>query len=181
MKLILVTGIEQTDKNKLIGMAISTLNNGNGYKDFSHINFDGLDSVRTGFLRLADVKESYLSLYEELEKQLTSSKRNAFNIVLDASFTINTSYGYVPLVTERFFSIFRPDVIVVLEARLEDYKDNPKVFYAVKEQQEINKMYCVKYAANFGIPIKIIRVNKSEVRSTVKEIQDYFVSIPKGG
>ena len=181
MKLILVTGIEQTDKGKLLGMSISTLNNGQGYKDFNYINFDGLRSVKNGFVRLKDVKNSYLSVYDDLENLLNDSKRNAFNLVLDASFTLNTSYGYVPLITERFFSIFKPDVILLLENKLEDFKDNPREFYSIKEAQEINKMFCVKFASEFGIPIKIIKVNLSEIKSTVREIQNYLTSIPREG
>ena len=179
MKLILVTGIQQTEKNKLLGMSISTLNNGQGYKDFNHINFDGMDSVRNGFIRLKDAKNSYLSVYDDLENVLNDSKRNAFNLVLDASFALNTSYGYVPLITERFFSIFKPDVILLLENKLEDFKDNPREFYSIKEQQEMNKFYCVKFATHFGIPVKIIKVSRSEIKSTVKEIQNYLLSITR--
>ncbi len=179
MKLILVSGIEQTDKNKLLGMAISTLNNGTGYKDFYHIDFSGMNSVKNGFARLSDVKNSYISMYEDLERVFSSSKRNAFNIVLDASFTINKGYGYVPLITDRFLSLFRPDVIMLIENRLEDFKDIPREFHTIKEQQEINRAYCIKFASEFGIPMKIIKVNKSEIKATVKEMQDYLSSVAK--
>ncbi len=180
MKLILATGIQQTDKNKLLGMAISTLNNGQGYKDFNCINFDGLNSVRNGFIRLKDIKTSYLSVYDDLENLLNDSKRSAFNLVLDASFTLNTPYGYVPLITERFFSIFKPDVILVIENKLEDFKDNPREMYAIKEQQDMNRVFCAKFASQLSIPVKIIKVNRTEIRSTVKEIQAYLASIQDG-
>ncbi len=179
MKLILVAGTDHTEKNKLIGMAISTLNNGNGYKDFSHVNFSGLNSVKNGFLGLNNIKESYLGVYDDLEKSLSNSKRNAFNIVLDASFAIDTPYGYAPLLTDRFFSIFRPDAIVLLENKLEDFKDNPRELLKVKDHQEINRAYCFKFASQFSVPVKIIKVNKGEMKMTVKDIQDYFVAVQK--
>jgi len=177
MKLILATGIQQTDKNKLLGMAISTLNNGQGYKEFNLINFDGLNSVRNGFIRLKDVKDSYLSVYDDLENLVSNSRRSAFNLILDASFTVNTSYGYVPLITERFFSIFKPDAILVIENKLEDYKDNPRELYSIREQQDMNRMFCIKLASQFSIPVKIIKVNRTEIKSTVKEIQNYLASV----
>ncbi|MBI5061631.1 MAG: hypothetical protein HZB67_04945 [Candidatus Aenigmarchaeota archaeon] len=179
MKLILVTGIEQTDKNKLLGMAVSTLNNGTGYKEFYNINFNGMDSIKNGFIRLSDIKNSYLSIYDELEKVLNSSKRNAFNIILDASFTLNRGYGYIPLITDRFFSLFKPDVVLLIENKLEDFKDNPREFHMIKDQQEINRAYCVKFASDHGIPMKAIRVNRTEIKATVKEIQDYLTLVAK--
>jgi len=177
MKLILVGGLEQTNKNKLLGMAISTLNNGNGYKDFNLINFNGATSVRDSFLVNGNLKETYLSMYDDLQKTLTNSKRNAFNIVLDAALTVNTEYGYMPLLTENFFRIFKPNAMLLIENKLEDFKENPRDLLSVKEHQEINKSYAIKIASEFGIPVKIIKVNKTELKSTVKDIQDYLVSI----
>ena len=179
MKLILVTGIEQTDKGKLIGMAISTLNNGMGYKDFYHIDFSSINSVKNGFIRLGDIKNSYLSMYDGLEKVLNGSKRNAFNIILDVSFTVSRGYGYVPLITDRFLNLFKPDVILLIENKLEDFKENPREFLSIKEHQEINKAYCIKFASDFGIPVKIIKVNRAEIKATVKEMQDYLSSVAK--
>ena len=178
MKLILVTGIEQTDKNRLLGMSISTMNNGTWYKDFFNINLNAMRSVSNSFFA-GDIKESYLSIYDDLEKVLTTSKRNAFNIVLDAPLTINTQYGYVPILTERFFSIMKPDSILLLENRLEDFKDSQRELLLVKEQQEINRSYCIKFSSEFSLPLKIIKVNKSELKQTVREIQEYLLSVSK--
>ena len=177
MKLILVAGTEHTDKSRLIGTAISTLNNGNGYKDFSHINFNGMESVKNSFSGLSDMKESYMNMYEDLEKVLTNSKRNAFNIILDASFALDTHYGYVPLLTERFFSIFKPDAILLLENKMEDFKDNPRELLKVREQQEVNRAYCIKFASQFSIPVKIMKVSKTDIKGSSKEIQDYFLAV----
>ncbi len=179
MKLILVTGIENMEKNKLLSMAMGALNNGSAYKEFCHVNLNALDSVKNGFLRLEDMKKSYLSIYDEIEKTLNNSKRSAFNIVLDASFSLNKPFGYVPLITDRFFSIFRPDVMLIIESKLEDFRENPRELLAVRDHQEINRSYCMKFAADYGIPVKIIRVNRSEVKATIKEIQDYLTSVTR--
>ncbi|HLD41691.1 MAG TPA: hypothetical protein VJB06_01525, partial [archaeon] len=93
--------------------------------------------------------------------------------------TINTQYGYVPILTERFFSIMKPDSILLLENRLEDFKDSQRELLLVKEQQEINRSYCIKFSSEFSLPLKIIKVNKSELKQTVREIQEYLLSVSK--
>ncbi len=170
MKLILVTGLRETEKDSIVEMALNK--SSTTRKRFKYVNFEKSDTVSSGITNLNHLKDFHLTLHDEIEQAITGSRREGLNVIVNGNFTIKTDLGYVPLLIDGFFRGFKPDIIVILENRLNELVDNPRKALEIKEQQEIDRGYASRYAAMLGIPLKIIKVSKQNISHSIKEFSE---------
>jgi len=174
MKKILVVGTKETNKLPLVESAIRGIMNGG---NVGHINLNKLSAIKayTGNGSLQDI---YISLYDELDRKLEAMGSNgASTVVIESYYTLDTHSGFVPLLTDRFFKLFKPDSIVLLENTEESLK-NIKESTLLKDQQKVNREHGVRHSSTFGAPLKTISVNPLQQAVAVRDIQDAIRSQP---
>ena len=136
MRKILVVGTKETNRSSIVESAMKGMMNSSS---ISHINLNNLTAIKT-FTGTESLQDVYISLYDELDKKLKSLESNGSRnstVVIESFLTLNTKSGFVPLITDRFFKLFKPDAIVLLEAQEESLK-NHKEAASLLVQQKIN-------------------------------------------
>ncbi len=169
MRKILVVGTKETHKTSLVEAAIRGMMNGK----ISHINLNKLTALRT-FDGNGSLQDVYLSLYDELDKKLESLNSNGSansDVVIESYYTLDTKSGFIPLLTDRFFKLFKPDVIVLLENPEESLKNHTQGAL-LKNQQKINREYGIRHSSSFGTALKVISVNPVHQAVAIRDIQD---------
>ena len=171
MKLIFIAGIKEIDKSSIINIAIKRF--GREKSNVSLINFSGLESLEMDFERITydEIKNLTDKVYNELQRKINPLLKDSDAcVIIDGFFTIRSrKYGHIPLVTEKFFKVFNPNIIIVVEALPENVAFDEEVAKLIREEQTINKIYAVRSASLIGSPIKIIRMS-SDITKTIKEI-----------
>ncbi len=174
MKKVLVVGTKETHKLPLVESAIRGMMNGG---NLGHINLNKLSAIKS-YSGNGSLQDIYISLYDELDKKLQAMDSNgASSVVIESYYTLDTQSGFVPLLTDRFFKLFKPDVIVLLEnseESLKSYKDASQL----KEQQKVNREHGVRHSSTFGTALKIVPVNPLQQAVAVRDIQDAIRNHP---
>ena len=171
MKLIFIAGIKEIDKSAIIKIAIKRF--GKEKSNLTLINFSELQSLEVDFERITydEIKNLTDSLYNELDKKINPLLKdpNSF-IVVDGFFTVRSKkYGHIPVITEKFFKVFNPNIIITVEAPPEALTSKEELAKLIREEQTINKIYAVRSASLIGSPIKIIKLS-SDVSQTIREL-----------
>ena len=171
MKLIFIAGIREIDKSSIIKVAIKRF--GKEKSNVTLVSFSDLESLEIDFDRLSydEIRNLTDNLYNELERKISPVLKdpNSF-VVIDGFFTERSKkYGHIPLITEKFFKVFNPNIIIAVEAVPETLAVNEDTAKLIREEQTINKIYAVRSASLVGSPIKIIRLT-SDVSKAIKEI-----------
>jgi len=171
MKIVFIAGIKEIDKSSIINIAIKRF--GREKSNVSLINFSRLQSLEMDFERITydEIKNLADKVYSEIERKIGPLLKDPDAcIIIDGFFTVRSKkYGHIPLVTEKFFKVFNPNIIIVVEALPENFALNEDVAKLIREEQTINKIYAVRSASLICSPIKIIRLS-SDVTKTIKEI-----------
>ncbi len=176
MRKILVVGTKETNRSCLVESAMKGMMNNNS---ISHINLNNLSAIKA-FTGAESLQDIYISLYDELDKKLKSLEYNGSRnstVVIESFLTLNTKSGFVPLITDRFFKLFKPDAIVLLETPEESLK-NHKDAVSILEQQKINRDYSVKQSSSFETLLKIVKVNPIQLAVAIRDVQDSIRSSP---
>ncbi|MBI4163858.1 MAG: hypothetical protein HY512_03275 [Candidatus Aenigmarchaeota archaeon] len=180
MRKILVVGTKETNRSSIVESAMKGMMNSSS---ISHINLNNLSAIKA-FTGAESLQDIYISLYDELDKKLKSLEFNSpknSTVVIESFLTLNTKSGFVPLITDRFFKLFKPDAIVLLETPEESLK-NHKEAASLSEQQKINRDYSVKQSSSFETLLKIVKVNPIQLAVAIRDVQDSIRSptqVPK--
>ena len=122
---------------------------------------------------LKEITESMKSFYKRFDRLLDVEG----NRIITASTTTHTEAGFVPTFPQGFFERISPDFTILLEtdARkpLPEYgivrrKTDPT---GAAFQQHISRYY----AAHTGAPLKVIIVQKDNIKRTLKEIRELLM------
>lgn len=171
MRLIFIGSLPELEKKSTIKIAMKRF--GKKKKNLKIIHFDEMDSLIKDFNNLT--KEELESLgdqvYDEIEEKIGDTLASDGVVVLDGFFTIRSKLGHIPLITEKFFKVFQPNQIVLIETYPDLLSSDSKVVDELKEQQIINRIYAVRSASLIGSPIKIIKMDK-EVSNVIKELDN---------
>jgi adenylate kinase len=165
-KFVFVTGIPESGKDELLELVLK------GSKrilpPFKCIKFEDILNFKQlgGKKSIGEMEKVRARFYQELEKQVGEAIKRNYNIILSGCFTIMTENGYVPVVSKEFFDIFRPDVIVMVEA----YPKVQRLDYEYASQQDINRGYASHYSSISGALLKTIKVQQGEIKETIKEL-----------
>jgi adenylate kinase len=191
MKLILVTGLEDSGKDTILDMVLQ--GSKQTLPDFDHIKFDELIfkktksvSSRFGHSALAEsmdfsknidqIIKTRQDIYSKLEKNIKANIEAKKSVILNGYFTMKTRRGFVPIISEQFFKTFKPDMIVLMEADASIknghiVKKGPDHIESVKLQQEINRNYASLYASTTDAVLVIIKVSHGDVKSAIRELR----------
>jgi len=192
MKLILVTGVEDSGKDTILEMVLQ--GSKNRLPDFDYVKFDDLVfkkaksvSSRFGHRALAESMEfsenidqiikTRQEIYTKLEKKVKTDVKTNMFVIINGYFTMKTLRGHVPIISEQFFRAFRPELIVLMEADVSDrnrhlLKKGSDHMESVKLQQEINRNYASLYASATDAVLKIIRVKHGDIKSAIVDLRD---------
>lgn len=177
MKLVLIAGLEETDKDSVIGLALERLRNFN--PRFKYMEAGKL-GVKPG-QKLDEVKAFPSRLHEKLEKALVSELRGGkSHIILNGYLTMKTQYGYSPALTAEFFRVFRPDSVIIMESSPGDLVRNPKASEEILKHQELDRSYGAMCASLSDSPVKLITIEKSNIALAVNELLEYLRMVLKG-
>ncbi len=192
VKLILVTGVEDSGKDTILEMVLK--GSDNTLPKFDYIKFDDLVfknpkavSSRFGHRALAESMEfsenidqiisARQEIYKKLEKKINSNlKENTF-VIVNGYFTMKTLRGYVPVISEQFFRAFKPEMIVLMEADISPtnghlLKSGHDHMDAVMLQQEINRNYASLYASATDAVLRIIKVKHCGVKDAIRDLRE---------
>lgn len=168
MKIVMVTGIQETDKDTIIDLALSRSKK--MLPNFSRVDFSaGVKAVEDKIEESMDmVREELESTYDSLQKSMIEKmKGEGGHIVLNIQLAAKTMHGYVPLVPAALFKNFRPDVIVLMESDPREVAKTEEDIKEVRERQEINRHYATVYSMMYGAVLKILQVRKGSVTAAV--------------
>jgi len=192
MKLIFVAGIEDSGKDAILDMVLT----GSKHRlpPFDYVRFDDVFfnkeksiSPRFGHRALAESMDfsgnagQITKAREQICKKLDSKLKEKSNvdkfIIVNGYFIINTLHGYVPVVSEQFFSSFKPGMIVLMEAEDSDksrhmLKRGPEYPESVRIQQEINRNYASLYTSATDAVLRIIKVRHGDIKSAIRELRE---------
>lgn len=176
MRLVLIAGSQEADKDSVIGLVLERLRNFN--PRFKYMELDKM-GVEPGN-KLEDLKGFPSRLHERLEKELVSElKGNKNHIILNGYLSLKTPYGYFPALSHDFFRVFRPDSLIILESSPADLVRNPKVSEEILRRQELDRTYGIMYASLSDSPIRTITIEKSNIALAVKELLGYLRTLLK--
>ncbi len=171
MKLIFIAGIREIDKSSIIKIAIKRF--GREKNNLTLINFSELESLEVDFEQITydQIKNLPDSIYSELERKLNTVLKDPDSfVVIDGFFTVRSKkYGHIPVITEKFFKVFSPNIIITVEASPEALTQKEDLVKLIREEQTINKIYAVRSASLIGSPIKMIKVS-SDIAQTIREL-----------
>lgn len=167
VKFVFVTGIPESGKDDILELVLK------GSKRilpaFRYIEFDKLLNVKgLGRKGIEQMNKTRSKFYKELEGLVAEAMKRNCNIILNGYFTLMTENGYIPVVSREFFDVFRPDLIVVMEA----YPRMHKIDYEYSSQQDINRSYASHYSSISGAMLKTIKIQQGEVKKAIKELVD---------
>lgn len=174
MRKVLVVGTKETHRLSLVESAIKGIMNGG---NIGHINLNKLSAIKN-YAGNGSLQDIYISLYDELDRKLQAMDSNgASTVVIESYYTLDTHSGFVPLLTDRFFKLFKPESIVLLE-NPEDSLKNHKESTLLKDQQKVNREHGVRHSSTFGTSLKIVPVNPVHQAVSVRDIQDAIRNQP---
>jgi len=177
MKLVLITGSPETDKDSVVDLALERLRNFR--PKFRYLDFDKL-GVKPG-LSLENLKSFPSRLHEKLEKELVSELRGSKNnIIINGYLTLKTQYGCFPALTQEFFRVFKPDSLIILESSPGDLVRDPKASHEILRQQDLDRNYGIMYTSLSDSPVRVMTIEKSNVALAVKELLEYLKLVFKG-
>jgi adenylate kinase len=170
MKLILIATADRQDEDSLIIFNLERSRN--LLPDFECIMYEDFVDATLAGQQMLD------KLNERLEKASIDALKSNSNVILAGRLTVPGRAGYVPLISERFFEKFRPDMILLFE-RDTSVSDEFLVrkrfgsregIEGVAEQQQLNRSFASDYAARSGASVKIIKINEDLVKDTIREL-----------
>lgn len=171
MKLVLIAGSEESDKDGVIELALERLRN--FHPKFKCLGFDRL-GVKPG-QRLEEMKAFSARLHEKLEKTLVSELRGGkSHIIINGYLTLRTPYGYFPAVSQEFFRVFKPDSLIILEPSPGDLVRDPRASEETLKQQELERTYGAMYASLSDTPVRLITIEKTNIALVVDELLEYL-------
>jgi adenylate kinase len=166
MKMIFVSAPADFDRKALLELAFQR----SKARSFVHIDFDDVEDVEkemrdaTSALMTRQVSSDF---YEKLEKMLVGILRKQTGTVIISGYASVRipEIGYAQTLPEKFFSVFKPDLLVLLEMEGAEEPD-------VAENHELDRHYCTSYSLSGGSMIRIIKVKGSKMLDAVKELSD---------
>ena len=170
MKLILITGVAPPDEDSFVNFNLERTRG--LLPGFQSIVFeDFIDSRLRG-------QEMMENLNAKLEKAVIKSFKKDKNVILNGRLTVSGKGGYSPVLNEKFFEKFSPDLILVFEhdtGLKQDYLIRKRFgsrrgMESLAEQQEMNRNFAADYSAISGAVVKIIRINQDNVKETIREM-----------
>jgi adenylate kinase len=171
MKLVLIAGSRETDKESIIGLALERLRSLG--PRFKYLDLDKL-GIKPG-PGLGNLKAFPSRLHEKLEKELVSELKGEKNhMIISGSLTIKTPYGIFPTLTEGFFRVFKPDSLIILESSPGDLVRHPEASHEILRQQDLDRNYGIMYASISGSMVKVMTIEKSNIAIAVKELLQYL-------
>ena len=171
MRLIFISSLPELEKKSTIKIAMKRF--GREKKGLKIIHFDELDSLIKDFNKIPKEKLEALGdeVYDELEKKLEDSISREDIVVIEGYFTVRSKLGFLPLITEKFFKVYKPNAVVLVETFPDLLSPDKKTVEELRDQQLINRIYAVRSASIAGSAIKIIRI-ENEVSNLLKELDN---------
>lgn len=163
---ILIVGVDESERDTLVQMVVK----GNKkifpkltvakLPDFSEISsFKHLDERRKKFHKDFDV---------------IAEKKG--NIILTGNLSAHTKFGFVPLLTEKPISVFRPDLTILLEVDSHETVLLPEYGIIRKKRStkdiQIQQQLNMQYATMLFSVVKILRVDSGDVKKSLRTLKE---------
>jgi adenylate kinase len=173
MKLVLITGLKEIDKKAIARLVLQRVG-----QNFKHIDIDSMVRIKTD-LKDMDKIRSYISTsYKKIGKEIVKNLKNeANNIIITGSASLETIYGYYPLITKDFFKTFNPDLIILMEIDPSVLSKDEIEITRLKNQQIINRNYLILYSIVSGAFFRIVKIEKGNIMDSVEYISSILREI----
>ncbi|MFH1978043.1 MAG: AAA family ATPase [Candidatus Aenigmatarchaeota archaeon] len=179
---ILITGTRESGKDAILDLVLEGSRKLLPRFEYSRFH----DIMKKSLPKERDVIRKATSFDNFNAKQISDIKSNfeknaiaeftrlakSQNLIISGYFTIRAKQGYIPLISEKFFKKFSPDVIINLEMRAPDKpkpKDMPEIAGILKHQ-ETNRIMAVSLATLTGTTVKTIKVRHGNIKYALKEL-----------
>lgn len=167
---VLIVGVDETDCHHLVDMIVKT--NRRYLPSLARAKLPDFSAMSTH--TLDDRRQEFYNKFEKLINRQRS-------LVISGSLTHKMGKGFSPLFTGEFFNKFRPDLTLILELDTRQTIEVPGYGIIKKRletseirmQQELNRYYA---GLLFG-PIRILPIQKSNVKGTLRELKDILTGV----
>lgn len=182
MKRVLIVGTVEGDKDAIIDTVVNTSRN--VLPDFRYLKFHDMLTQKDikGFAsdmgKASGIKAKIeKSVYEAVEG-------NPGNIVVNGFFSLKTGGGFFPIIDSKVFSLIKPDAIILMESdlsvmRIDDSLiptnkeiDSIEKLRALNMKQSLNRIYAVSHSLAHGSSVKMVMIDKDDVKSVIKKTRD---------
>ena len=182
MKTVLVVGDRESGKDDIIEFVL-----GRG-KDilpkFGYLKFDDYlikDVYDTYNKNLDDVKKFQKDFQKKVSDHFKELKKSHDFVIINAHFFAHLKHGFVSLMTQKMFKTFKPDIVIVIELypkkldprfRHMHKKANPLDIRNLRLEQDIIRKYATLYTSSTDSILKVVQVDKDEVKRAFNEVMD---------
>mgnify|MGYP000356637450 CR=1 FL=1 len=183
MRFLLVTGVEESNRDEITGLALRGVKK--SLPNFRYLRFSDIMNIPEGTSCLSgdetidDIHKIREKFRRRLKKMLVSEMKKGTNVIVSTYLTLNTRYGYLPLLSCEFFSVFRPDMLVLMEVETDVKGSRVKRIFGsrenlglIEEQQRINREYAVQCLSVSDSFLKILRVQPDNIKRTLREVSE---------
>jgi adenylate kinase len=171
MKLVLITGLKEADKKTIAKLVLQRVGPG-----FRHVDIDNLVDIKTDLKDSEKIKSYISTSYKAFEKDFVKAlKKETRNVLMTGSLSLETVYGYYPILSKDFFKTFAPDVTIHLEIDTFMATKNPIEAAKLKNHQLINRHFVTLYTLLSGGFFRVVKIEKDNVMESI----DYISNILK--
>ena len=189
MRTVLVVGDKEAGKDDLIEFVLER-----GKKilpDYGYLKFDEYlikDVYQTydkGFNGITKFRKDF---HKKVTKRFGELKRKHKNIIINAHFFTELKHGFVSIVSDELFNVFKPDAVIVIE--LYPKKDDPRFRYMFRKditdlkglrlEQDIIRKFATMYTSSNDSILKVVQVDKDNVNHAFREVMNTITFVLGG-
>ena len=116
------------------------------------------------------------AVFETAEKRIIEGFKKGRDILINGSFVIETSHGFVPVLTHDFFRVFTPNALILLEVyidkRVPRSHEEIERLRRLEQEQALNRQYAQLYSSVSGSLLKIINIKPNNVKYALKDVRN---------
>ncbi len=150
MKIILITGTEETDKDVIMDLALKGAEK--ILPKFHYVHFD--------FKIKKNIEESQKAYERKIKEKIKRMKSKRMkNLIINCNFVEKMGDWYIITVTEKFFEDVKPDFIILMKNCKRQFDKN---------WEKITETYIL---SRLKKKIKIIKVEEGNIKEAIKSLK----------
>lgn len=182
MKTILVVGDTESGKDDLLEFV---LDRGRDIlPKFGYLRFDDFlikDHFRSYDKNLDQIRAFQKDFQENIKKKFSELKKSNENLIINAHFFARMKHGFISLMSAKLYNTFKPDAVIIIELypkKLDPRfkfmlkKDNPLQIRNLRLEQDIIRKFATMFTSSTDSMLKVVQVDKDEVKEAFDEIMD---------
>jgi len=181
MKTILVVGDRESGKDDLLEFVLDR-----GKKvlpKFGYLRFDDFlvkDVYRTYNKNLKGIRKFQVDFQKKVTKAFEEMKKEHNNIIINGHFFAELRHGFMPLMSQELFKVFKPDALIIIELYPQKVDPRFKMFKKrdpinirnLRLQQDITRKFATMYISSGDVMLRVVQVNKDDVKQAFTEVME---------